>query len=576
MSARRSSSRRSIDPEQHPAPAPPRPDPSASAPPAGLGNDQETREHAPAVPIASRPTAGVTPSRSWRTEECEPGTTGQAPAPTLPVSSGSHLASAPSSAEQPAGGRIWTVISVIAGLLIVTTSLLVGVHLVRDWQQSASSESAGSSSDVDVRSEPVAPAAPTGVFHWSDAVLHAQRLGLLEVKVVRVKYGAVRAKDLNNEVITTDDTSLLAITVSVHNRGAAAVRVSQLVFRRVIESADGQELLPALSDDAERAYSLLRFDDVSSIEGQRLATEIEPHQIVQDTVVFLVPTDVDRSQDPLLPPVPAGPRDWHGGLLSVRDSRPHDRRLGGGRMMSQKALVTGAGGFLGQYIAEQLVARGDHVRGLARQSYGALTALGVESIAGDIRDADTVRAAVHGMDVVFHTAAVADIWGPWEYFYSINVAGHAEHPGSVPGRGSAETGLHQQPQRDVRWHGSVRSGRNGAVSAAMAVPLSPHESARRASGAGRERSPRDAHLRAAPAFDLGSPGQAPCPATHRPGAAGAAAAGGGRAEPGGHGVRRKCRRRPICRRPTPWRPTRPSRAGPTSSVKASRFAVGSG
>lgn len=92
-------------------------------------------------------------------------------------------------------------------------------------------------------------------------------------------------------------------------------------------------------------------------------------------------------------------------------------------MMSLKALVTGAGGFLGQYIAEQLVARGDHVRGLARKSYEALTALGVESISGDIRDADTVWAAVHGMDVVFHTAAVADIWGPWEYFYSINVVG---------------------------------------------------------------------------------------------------------------------------------------------------------
>ena len=27
------------------------------------------------------------------------------------------------------------------------------------------------------------------------------------------------------------------------------------------------------------------------------------------------------------------------------------------------------------------------------------------------------------MDVVFHTAAVADIWGPWEHFYSINVQG---------------------------------------------------------------------------------------------------------------------------------------------------------
>ncbi|MHB0959879.1 MAG: NAD-dependent epimerase/dehydratase family protein [Pirellulaceae bacterium] len=91
--------------------------------------------------------------------------------------------------------------------------------------------------------------------------------------------------------------------------------------------------------------------------------------------------------------------------------------------MTVKALVTGAGGFLGRYIAEQLLARGDQVRGLARKSYAALETLGVESVQGDIRDAGTVREAVRGMDVVFHTAAVADIWGPWEHFYSINVQG---------------------------------------------------------------------------------------------------------------------------------------------------------
>ncbi len=61
------------------------------------------------------------------------------------------------------------------------------------------------------------------------------------------------------------------------------------------ESEEGDEPLPELSDDLGRAYDLLRFDDVSSIEGQRLADEIEPHHDVQDTVVFLVPADVDRT-----------------------------------------------------------------------------------------------------------------------------------------------------------------------------------------------------------------------------------------------------------------------------------------
>ena len=76
-----------------------------------------------------------------------------------------------------------------------------------------------------------------------------------------------------------------------------------------------------------------------------------------------------------------------------------------------KALVTGGGGFLGQYIVEQLVARGDQVRSLSRKIYPALDALGVEQTAGDIQDGNIVDSACTNIDVVFHTAAIAGIWG---------------------------------------------------------------------------------------------------------------------------------------------------------------------
>ena len=88
-----------------------------------------------------------------------------------------------------------------------------------------------------------------------------------------------------------------------------------------------------------------------------------------------------------------------------------------------KALVTGAGGFLGRYIVEQLLARGFEVRGLARQAYPDLERLGAQMMRADIRDLQTVVTAAAQVDVVFHTAAVADIWGPWDHFYSINVQG---------------------------------------------------------------------------------------------------------------------------------------------------------
>lgn len=87
------------------------------------------------------------------------------------------------------------------------------------------------------------------------------------------------------------------------------------------------------------------------------------------------------------------------------------------------ALVTGAGGFLGLYIVEQLLARGDRVQTFSRGSYAELDALDVEQVRGDIRDAAAVSAACRGIDVVFHTAAVAGIWGPWRHFHGINTLG---------------------------------------------------------------------------------------------------------------------------------------------------------
>lgn len=88
-----------------------------------------------------------------------------------------------------------------------------------------------------------------------------------------------------------------------------------------------------------------------------------------------------------------------------------------------KALVTGAGGFLGQYIVEQLVARGDQVRALVRREAPGLSRLGVELTRGDIRSAADVAQACKGVDVVFHTAAIASIWGPWRLFYETNTLG---------------------------------------------------------------------------------------------------------------------------------------------------------
>ncbi len=88
-----------------------------------------------------------------------------------------------------------------------------------------------------------------------------------------------------------------------------------------------------------------------------------------------------------------------------------------------KALVTGAGGFLGLYIVEQLVARGDEVRAFCRGTYPELDRLGVETIRGDVRNRDETITACQGVDVVFHVAAIAGIGMRWRDFYEINTLG---------------------------------------------------------------------------------------------------------------------------------------------------------
>lgn len=87
------------------------------------------------------------------------------------------------------------------------------------------------------------------------------------------------------------------------------------------------------------------------------------------------------------------------------------------------ALVTGGGGFLGGAIVHKLLARGDHVRSFSRKSYPHLAALGVEQQQGNLSDAEAVAAAVQDVDIVFHVAAKAGIWGAYDDYYETNVAG---------------------------------------------------------------------------------------------------------------------------------------------------------
>lgn len=91
--------------------------------------------------------------------------------------------------------------------------------------------------------------------------------------------------------------------------------------------------------------------------------------------------------------------------------------------MTEVALVTGGGGFVGTALVKQLRARGDEVRTLARGDYPHLAELGATHMRADLSDASAVAAACEGVDTVYHVAAKAGIWGPYKDYYRANVMG---------------------------------------------------------------------------------------------------------------------------------------------------------
>jgi dTDP-glucose 4,6-dehydratase len=105
-------------------------------------------------------------------------------------------------------------------------------------------------------------------------------------------------------------------------------------------------------------------------------------------------------------------------------------------MSGRPVLVTGAGGFIGGHLVERLVREGGRVRALvrynSRNERGTLdwfpddAVRDADVVLGDLRDIESVRAAVAGVEIVFHLGAQIAI--PYSYvnprdFFETNVLG---------------------------------------------------------------------------------------------------------------------------------------------------------
>jgi len=91
-----------------------------------------------------------------------------------------------------------------------------------------------------------------------------------------------------------------------------------------------------------------------------------------------------------------------------------------------KVLVTGGTGFAGSHLVSRLVKKGESVRVLVRKNSNVdyLKKLNVELCLGDVTDKNSIKAAVKGIDVVYHIAALfREARFPDEVYWQVNAQG---------------------------------------------------------------------------------------------------------------------------------------------------------
>jgi nucleoside-diphosphate-sugar epimerase len=90
-----------------------------------------------------------------------------------------------------------------------------------------------------------------------------------------------------------------------------------------------------------------------------------------------------------------------------------------------KIFVTGGNGFLGRNLILELQKRGDSVVVLALPAEDTiwLEKRGVRVLRGDLRNPAVLTEGMHGVDAVFHLAAMMGAWRPMQVYYEVNVTG---------------------------------------------------------------------------------------------------------------------------------------------------------
>ena len=92
--------------------------------------------------------------------------------------------------------------------------------------------------------------------------------------------------------------------------------------------------------------------------------------------------------------------------------------------MKHKVLITGATGFLGEYLIRRLTGKYRVLAlGRNREKGRQLEKLGAEFCPGDFTDKKSCGHYFSEVNYVVHAGALSTVWGKWEEFYKTNVLG---------------------------------------------------------------------------------------------------------------------------------------------------------
>jgi dihydroflavonol-4-reductase len=86
-------------------------------------------------------------------------------------------------------------------------------------------------------------------------------------------------------------------------------------------------------------------------------------------------------------------------------------------------VITGIAGFVGGNLARILFSQGHEVKGLIHRDRRAVEGLDIQLIEGDLLDAQSLKRAFQGAEVVYHLAASISLTGDSPQMEAVNVIG---------------------------------------------------------------------------------------------------------------------------------------------------------